>query len=177
MARFRKGTEVSIEQYGVLMRELKKITSDKKIISQKMAVAMRFAIKPTFEMFKRYVEGIPKKTGNLASAAASKVKRYNQSGNVVALVGYFKERRGKKKPDKKGRDRAYHQHLVEYGTKMRKTKSGASRGISPPGATPGIEPMTVAYKNTVGQVNSRIVQKTPGVLKSVYKQLEKIKAK
>lgn len=177
MARFRKGTEVSIEQYGVLMRELSKITKDKKIIAQKMAVAMRFAIKPTFQMFKRYVENIPRDTGNLASAAASKVKKYNRTGNVVALVGYFKSKRSKDKPDKKGRDRAYHQHLVEYGTKMRKTRSGASRGISPPGATPGIEPMSVAYKNTVGQVNSRIVQKTPGVLKSVYRQLEKIKSK
>ena len=182
MARYRKGTEVEIAQYNEIFRALRKITSDKGLIAQKMAVAVRFAIKPTYEALKRYVSGIPQKTGNLRRAvennAGIKVKAYKQSGNAVGLVGYFKDKKNpKKKPDKKGRDMAYHQHLIEYGTKNRKTRSGANRGISPPGGTPGIEPMQIAYRNTIGQVNSRLVQKTPSVIKSVYKKLEKFKAK
>lgn len=181
MAKYRQGTEVKIEQYQAILRELNKITDDKKLISQKMAVVMRFATKPTYEALSRYVSAIPEKTGNLRRAvlnkAGHKVKSYRQSGNAVALVGYFKEKKNpKKKPDGKGRDKAYHQHLIEYGTKRRKTRSGANRGISPPGGTPGVEPMAVAYRTTVGQVDSRILQKTPGVLKSVYKKLEKFKA-
>lgn len=180
MASYRQGTEVKIEQYREVQRALQNITDDKKLIGQKMAVVMRFATKPTYEALVRYVSGIPQTTGNLRRAvenkAGHKVKSYKLTGNAVALVGYYKERRGKKKPDKIGRDRAYHQHLVEYGTKNRKTRSGANRGISPPGATPGIEPMAVAYRTTVGQVDSRILQKTPSVIKSVYKKLEKFKA-
>jgi hypothetical protein len=175
------GTQVSIPQYAQLQRELSKITTDKQLIAQNMAVAMRFAVKPTYETLRRYVSGIPQKTGNLRRAvedkAGIKVKAYKQSGNAVGLVGYFKDRKNpKKKPDKKGRDMAYHQHLVEYGTKNRKTRRGANRGISPPGGTPGVEPMQTAYRNTIGQVNSRLVQKTPGVLKRVYKKLEKFRA-
>jgi len=182
VAKYRKGTKVEIAQYNEIFRALRKITSDKALIARKMAVAVRFAIKPTYETFERYVSGIPQKTGNLRRAvenkAGTKVKEYKQSGNVVGLVGYFKDKKNpKKKPDKKGRDKAYHQHLVEYGTKNRRTRSGANRGISPPGGTPGIEPMQIAYRNTIGQVNSRLVQKTPGVIKSVYKELEKFKAK
>jgi hypothetical protein len=182
VASYRKGTEVEITQYKAILRELQKITDDKGLIAQNMAVAMRFAIKPTYETFKRYVSGIPQKTGNLRRAVESnagiKVKAYKQSGNAVGLVGYFKDKKNpKKKPDKKGRDMAYHQHLIEYGTKNRKTRSGANRGISQPGGTPGIEPLQIAYRNTIGQVNSRLVQKTPSVIKSVYKKLEKFKAK
>lgn len=181
MAKYRQGTEVKIEQYREVQRALQNITDDKKLIAHKMAVVMRDATKPTYAALMRYVSGIPQTTGNLRKAvldgAGHKVKRYYKTGNAVALVGYFKEYKNpKKKPDGKGRDRAYHQHLVEYGTKNRKTKTGANRGISPPGATPGIEPMAVAYRTTVGQVDSRIVQKTPSVIKSVYKRLEKFKA-
>lgn len=181
MARYHKGTEVEIVNYRAILNELEKITNDKKLIAQKMAVVMRFATKPTYDALERYVSAIPEKTGNLrravANKAGQKVKAYKQSGNAVALVGYFKEKKNpKKKPDKKGRDMAYHQHLIEYGTKKRKTKSGANRGLSPRGGTPGIQPMTTAYKNTIGQVDSRILQKTPSVIKSVYKKLEKFKA-
>ena len=170
------GTQVSIPQYAQLQRELSKITSDKRLIAQKMAVAMRFAIKPTTKALEGIVSAIPRKTGNLRAAVASKVKSYKNSGNAVALVGYVKERRGQKTPDKKGRDRAYHQHLIEYGTKKRKTRKGANRGISPVGATPGVQPIATAYRNTIGNVNNRIKQKTPSVLKSVYKKLEQIRA-
>ena len=118
MARYRKGTEVKIEQYQAILRELNKITDDKKLIAQKMAFLMRLATKPTYDALSRYVSEIPEKTGKLRKAvlekAGHKVKKYNKTGNVVALVGYFKEHKNpKKKPDGKGRDKAYHQHLIE----------------------------------------------------------------
>jgi hypothetical protein len=177
MPTYQAGTEVAIEQYGVLKKELEKITSDRRIIAQQMAIAMRYAIKPTFAAFEQYVNAIPVVTGNLRAAVSQKVKKYNLTGNVVGLVGFYRERRGKRSPDQKGRDRAYHQHLVEYGTQYRKTSSGANRGASPRGGTKGIQPLTLAYKQTIGIVNSRLVQKTPKVLEATYRKLEKIKAK
>lgn len=171
------GTQVSIPQYAELQRELSKITTNRKIIAQQMAIAMRFAVKPTKKALERYVNNLPVYTGNLRRAVASKVKQYNQSGNAVGLVGFFAERKGKRKPDQKGRDRAYHQHLVEYGTKLRKTKTGASRGISPPGGTKGIPPLRTAYKDTIAQINGRLKQKAPKVIEGAYKKLAKFKAK
>lgn len=169
-----EGTEVSIPQYAELQKELAKITSNKRLIAQATAGVMRFAVKPTHKSLENIVSAIPRKTGNLRAAVALKVKSYKNSGNAVAMVGFVKERRGNKKPDQKGRDRAYHQHLIEYGTKNRKTRKGANRGISPVGGTPGVKPLLTAYGNTVGNVGSRITQKTPSALQKILKKLEQM---
>ena len=173
MSQYQQDTEVLIPQYGVLRRTLQEITDDRKLVAEQMAIAMRFAIKPTFRKLEQYVNALPEVTGNLRRAVASKVKKYSKSGNVVGLVGYRKERKGKDKPDERGRDRAYHQHLIEYGTAFRTTKTGASRGISPRGGTKGVPPMTTAYKETIATVNSRLIQKSQKVVDGTYKKLRK----
>jgi hypothetical protein len=65
-------------------------------------------------------------TGNLRRAIASKVKTY-RSGNAAGLVGYVAAGSGKSVSAaggavRKGKDRAFHAGLVEFGTKDRATK-------------------------------------------------------
>lgn len=64
-------------------------------------------------------------TGNLLRAVTIKVKRYTKDGNAVALVGFAatgKKRVPKSAKKEKGKDRAFHQGFLEFGTKPRKTK-------------------------------------------------------
>jgi len=76
----------------------------------------------------RQVGRLGKKTGNLARAVAMKTKVYTRNRmNMmvpVAVVGYRRSGTGdsKKVPGGKikvGNDRAFHSHLVEFGTKRR----------------------------------------------------------
>jgi hypothetical protein len=76
-------------------------------------------------------------TGNLLRAVTLKVKRYPKDGNAVALVGFAAT--GKKKIPKgakkeKGKDRAYHQGFLEFGTKPRQTKSNVASSFRSQGA-------------------------------------------
>lgn len=177
MPKFHSGTDIAIPQYGVLLQELNRITQDKKLIANKMAVAMRYATKPTFQQLERNVNKVGMVSGNLRRAVSQKVKKYPISGNAVGLVGYFAAGRGKKKPDAKGRDKAYHQHLVEYGTKPRKTGSNANRGRMPVGGSAGFPPLADAYRDTIGQVNNRLIDKSTKVINSLMKQLQKAKGR
>lgn len=54
-------------------------------------------------------------------------------------------------PQRKGKYRGYHGHLIEFGTTIRETKSGANRGNVTP--DPFMEP---AFNQTSGQVENRI---------------------
>jgi len=76
----------------------------------------------------RQVGNLGRKTGNLARAVAVKTKTYTRNKmNIpvpVAVVGYRRSGTGdsKKVPGGKiqiGNDRAFHSHLVEFGTKRR----------------------------------------------------------
>lgn len=177
MPSFHSGTDIAIPQYGVLLKELNRITQDKKVIANKMAVALRYAMKPTLQQLERNVNKVGMVSGNLRRAVSQKVKKYPVSGNAVGLVGYFAAGRGKKKPDAKGRDKAYHQHLVEYGTKPRKTASNANRGRMPVGGSAGFPPLADAYRDTIGQVNNRLIDKSTKVINSLMKQLQKAKGR
>lgn len=72
-------------------------------------------------------------TGNLKRAANIKVVRYKKDGNAVGLLGYNREGRGDSKAIAQegtvrlGPDRAFHQWLVEFGTKQRPIKSIANK--------------------------------------------------
>jgi len=86
---------------------------------------------------KSQVSQIGKKTGNLSRAVAMRTRFYtkNKSGLPVgvAIVGYRRSGTGssKKVPGgkiQKGNDRAFHSHLVEFGTKRR--FPGKSRKIT-----------------------------------------------
>jgi hypothetical protein len=85
------------------------------------------AVKRSLEpMEAKLKETTPKgPTGNLRRSIARAVKFY-PSGNVVGLVGYRKAGAGKTTDTngsrKKGKDRAFHAHLVEKGTVDRRTK-------------------------------------------------------
>jgi hypothetical protein len=84
--------------------------------------ALRKAIKPPLERLKQITPIGP--TGNLRRAVSSKVKAYPNDGGAVGLVGY--ERAGKSKSAsaqggtvRAGKDRAFHQWWLEFGTKQR----------------------------------------------------------
>lgn len=128
MAKFQQGTTVEIPQYRVLMAELEKITKDKAIIGRKMAVAMRFATKPSYDALLSNVRKIGKKTGNLLRAVSIKVKSYSKTGNAVSIIGFTRpgsDAKSSQKTKSKGRDKAYHQGFLEFGTKPRRTKTAS----------------------------------------------------
>ena len=63
-------------------------------------------------------------TGNLKRAVSSKVKTYPQDGGAVALVGYERSGQGDSASAqggsvRAGKDRAFHQWWLEFGTKPR----------------------------------------------------------
>jgi len=122
MAKFTEGTTVELPNYRILMSELEKLTTDKKLIARKMGTAMRYATKPSYQAFVGNLSKVGEKTGNLKRAAQIKVKSYSQSGNAVALVGYVRPGSDASKKKGKGRDRAYHQGFLEFGTKERHIK-------------------------------------------------------
>ena len=72
-------------------------------------------------------------TGNLKRAANIKVVRYKRDGNAVGLLGYNRAARGPSQEIAQlgtvrlGPDRAFHQWLVEYGTKPRAIKTIATK--------------------------------------------------
>lgn len=87
-----------------------------------VGAAVREAIKPAVAKLKELTPRGP--TGNLQRAIASKVVTYPRDGNAVALAGYvragkassFSAQGGKVRA---GKDRAFHQGLIEFGTDQR----------------------------------------------------------
>jgi HK97 gp10 family phage protein len=94
-----------------------------------VAKAVRAAIKPALAKLRSLVPVGP--TGNLKAAVASKVKQYKKDGTAVGLVGY---RAAGRAPSgsaaggsvRVGKDRAFHQGFIEFGTKDRKAGPIAS---------------------------------------------------
>lgn len=77
-------------------------------------------------------------TGNLVDsigATKTNIKKANKLGEV--RVG----------PRRKGGLKGFHGHFVEYGTRRRRTKKGANRGVMP--AKPFMKPSYHATKNEV----------------------------
>jgi len=72
-------------------------------------------------------------TGNLKRAANLKVVRYPKDGNAVGLLGYNRAAKADSKEIAQpgtvrlGPDRAFHQWLVEFGTKQRPIKTIATK--------------------------------------------------
>jgi len=211
MARAVMETKIDLPEYKNLLRDLQKITKDTKLISQKMRSALRYAAKPTFDALTSNVSKVGTKTGNLRRAVNIKAKGYSRSGNAVALVGYISAGKGTRTQRKAGRTNAYHQHLVEFGTKPRFTKRGsiassyndfkfrisnrngmlhtqgypstffkrarAGHGVQlgrmPVGGSFGRPPLKDAFERTKSQIRSRLADKTPKVIDSIYKALDK----
>lgn len=98
------------------------------------------AAKPLVERAKLLAPEGP--TGNLVDSIGvvkSNIKRANKLGEVV--VG----------PRKRGRYKGYAGHLVEYGTRKRRTRKGANRGSMKP--KPFMRP---AFNQTKGIVERQI---------------------
>lgn len=72
-------------------------------------------------------------TGNLKRAVNTKIVRYKRDGNAVGLLGYNRSGKGDSKEIAQagtvrlGPDRAFHQWLVEFGTKDRPIKTIANK--------------------------------------------------
>lgn len=90
--------------------------------------------------------------GNLVDsigAVRTPFKKANRIGEVVAG------------PRRKGRFKGFAGHLVEYGTRKRKNKSGANRGVMPkkPFAAPAFQQTQNDIKNSIKVNLSKIVIK------------------
>ncbi len=88
-----------------------------------LAPIIRKAIKPTVN-YLRYITPVGP-TGNLKRAVSSKVVTYKQDGVAVGIVGYTRAAKGSSISAaggsvRAGKDRAFHQWLVEFGTDERK---------------------------------------------------------
>lgn len=88
-----------------------------------IADAIRKAIQPMVRRVREITPVGP--TGNLKRAVSSKVVKYRQDGVAVGLVGYTRAARQQSESAaggsvKAGKDRAFHQWWIEYGTKQRK---------------------------------------------------------
>lgn len=95
---------------------------DKKFTSEALKESLERAIFPAYLRMRELTPLGP--TGNLKRAASFLAKAYAKSGNAVGLIGY--RRAGTSESNsaqggnvEAGPDRAFHQWLVEYGTKPR----------------------------------------------------------
>lgn len=132
--------EASSDEIKRLQEELR--TFPFKIMRRHGLRAVRKAASWGQKALGRQVDRLGKKTGNLSRAIAMKTKVYTRNrANVpvpIAVVGYRRSGTGdsKKVPGGKiqvGNDRAFHSHLVEFGTKRRlpgKSKKIKSMRIS-----------------------------------------------
>lgn len=113
--------KVEFPELAKLMREFDQLRPA--LARKHMGAAIRRCLAPGIAALRSTTPRGP--TGNLRRAIDSKISKY-RSGNVVGLVGYRKAGTGKAVPTKgsimKGRDRAYHQKFLEFGTRDRYTK-------------------------------------------------------
>jgi HK97 gp10 family phage protein len=120
------------------VREIDKVLKElpKQMTHAILGSAHVAAAKPLVEKAKLTAPEGP--TGNLVDsigAVKTSIKRADAIGQV--FVG----------PRRKGRYKGYHGHMVEFGTKRRKTKKGANRGVMP--AKPFMKPSFESTKNEV----------------------------
>jgi HK97 gp10 family phage protein len=110
-----------IEKLRELRDKFKAFPND--VSSKLLADALKKAIEPAYQHLKSNAPAGP--TGNLRRSVNKKVKTYVKDGAAVGLVGF--NRSGKAGSDSaaggsvgSGKDRAFHQHFVEFGTKQRR---------------------------------------------------------
>lgn len=102
--------------------------TDKRDLSKVLAAAIKASLVPAAQKLKEITPVGP--TGNLRRAVSSKVVSYPKDGGAVGLVGYQQSGKGSSASAqggtvRAGKDRAFHQWWLEFGTKQRviKTKS------------------------------------------------------
>ena len=124
------------------LREIDKVLEElpKQMTHAILGAAHVAAAKPLVEKAKLTAPEGP--TGNLVDsigAVKTSIKRADAIGQV--FVG----------PRRKGRYKGYHGHMVEFGTKRRRTKKGANRGVMP--AKPFMAP---SFNQTKSEVERQI---------------------
>ena len=146
----------------------------KSLASAAIGAGVKRALKPAEEELKRQTPVGP--TGNLKRGIATKAKRYPKTGSAVAIVGYRKSGTGK--PPKEGTkrrnkasDKTQHQFLVEYGSKPRVTKGGASRG-----RMPAMHPIEQASRASESQVKALLESEMKLAYEKALKQLPRYMA-
>ena len=112
-----------------LRQEFKKLP--KHIAARVIGAGLRRAAKPGEEALRKVTPKGP--TKNLYRAIKTIVKKYQKNGAAVAIVGYVKAGTGEASSAgggrvKKGKDRAFHQFWVEFGTKERRIKKPTRAG-------------------------------------------------
>lgn len=128
MARF-KGNTVEFPELKAIQRELK-VRFDPRITAKFLGAALNKAAEDPKKALQRIVRANHKAvTGNLYRSITKVVRRYPKSGNAVGLVGFNKAGAGQTIPTggkvQKGKDRAFHQGLIVFGTKERRTKKSS----------------------------------------------------
>lgn len=146
----------------------------KSLASAAIGAGVKRAMKPAEQALKQTVPVGP--TGNLRRGIATKAKRYPKTGAAVAVVGFRKP--NSKGPPKEGTkrrnkasDKTQHQFLVEYGSKPRVTKGGASRGTMPARA-----PVQMAWRAAESQVKGLLAQEMKEAYERALKQLPRFMA-
>lgn len=146
----------------------------KSLASAAIGAGVKRAMKPAEQALKQTVPVGP--TGNLRRGIATKAKRYPQTGAAVAAVGFRKP--NSKGPPKEGvkrrnkaSDKTQHQFLVEYGSKPRVTKSGASRGTMPAKG-----PVQMAWRAAESQVKGLLGSEMKEAYERALRQLPRFMA-
>lgn len=106
-------------------------------------------------------------------AAEKSLAPVGATRNLVDSIGAYKTGRKKQTslgevivgPGRKRGKKGYHAHFPEFGTKPRRTKSGANRGIMP--KKPYAKP---AFERTKGQIESTIANE---IGKSMVRTMKK----
>lgn len=124
--------DINTQELRDLRDRLKSFFPNKQA-SQILGAVIRTAIRPTVNRLRARTPVGP--TGNLKRAVASKVVTYKADGVAVGLVGYT--RAGKQTfgsaaggTVRAGKDRAFHQWWLEYGTKNRKNFAPKARSYA-----------------------------------------------
>lgn len=105
-----------------LQDALGKVFGKNKGLADTLGDALKKAIAPPFERLKQLTPIGP--TGNLKRAVNQKIVKYPRDGTAVGLVGYNRAGKGAASSAAggtvwAGKDRAFHQWLVEYGSRDR----------------------------------------------------------
>jgi hypothetical protein len=140
---------LDVPEVRELQRQLRQLPDN--IYIKHLGAGINKALKPGASILKGSVPKGP--TGNLRRSVGTKVKKYKKTLTVVGLVGYKVGGGGKSKKIQGGTttigsQHAYHQGLVEFGTKERKAKGRIASSYKTRGAfrLPGAEGEARPYK-------------------------------
>lgn len=194
------GVRIGLDFPGLdqLRRDLKAL-GDKPTNAALLGDALEKAIFPAQLRLREVTPEGP--TGNLKRAVSSKVKTYPKDGGAVALVGYERSGQGDSASAqggsvRAGKDRAFHQWWLEFGTKprrinrkstkpydrrghTRRTRSGAIVDVRPHTVQAGQNQYIASSFNRLGPFKtlatprqpdgSRAVQTDPGYPNAYFK--------